>query len=125
MRRALVLCAFLVLFPAVLAVAEDGNRDEQPTLSAAAEVPSSDEQTAVSAESGVAYRDEKSQAKEMSGMSIVGNDEAPKSLYIVPWRSSEIGAETSLDTMLNEADVPVDREVFKRQLGFYRVSTGK
>jgi hypothetical protein len=36
------------------------------------------------------------EAKELSGMSIVGNDEAPKSLYIVPWKSSEIGVETSL-----------------------------
>ena len=64
-----------------------------------------------------------SEAKEMSGMSIVGNDEAPKSLYIVPWNSSEIGGETSLDTMLSEADVPVDREVFKRQIEFYQLST--
>jgi hypothetical protein len=69
--------------------------------------------------------DEQSEAKELSGMSIVGNDEAPKSLYIVPWKSSEIGAETSLDTMLNEGDVPVDRDVFKRQLEFYKVSTSK
>ena len=53
-------------------------------------------------------------------MSIVGNDDAPKSLYIVPWKSSEVGVETSLDTMLNEGDVPVDRDVFKRQLGFYQ-----
>jgi hypothetical protein len=95
MRRTLVLCVCLVLFPAVLAAAEDVNSDEQ------------------------------SEAKELSGMSIVGNDEAPKSLYIVPWKSSEIGVETSLDTMLNEGDVPVDRDVFKRQLGFYAVSTGK
>ena len=29
--------------------------------------------------------------KVMSGMSIVGNDEAPKSLVIVPWKSSELG----------------------------------
>ena len=29
--------------------------------------------------------------KQMSGMSIVGNDEAPKSLVIVPWKSSELG----------------------------------
>lgn len=63
-------------------------------------------------------------AKELSGMSIVGNDEAPKSLYIVPWKSSEIGDETSLNAMLNEKDVPVDVEVFKRQLEFYRISTG-
>jgi len=66
-----------------------------------------------------------SDAKELSGMSIVGNDEAPKSLYIVPWKSSEIGVETSLNTMLNEGDVPVDRDVFKRQLEFYQVSTTK
>jgi hypothetical protein len=62
-------------------------------------------------------------AKALSGMSIVGNDEAPKSLYIVPWKSSEIGVETSLSSMLNDKEMPVDREVFKRQLDFYQVST--
>ncbi len=95
MYRALVLCVCVLLFPAVAATAEDASGDGT------------------------------SEAKELSGMSIVGNDEAPKSLYIVPWKSSEIGAETSLDTMLNEGDVPVDREVFRRQLEFYKVSTGK
>ena len=95
MVRALVLCVCVLLFSAVMATAEDASQDEQ------------------------------SEAKELSGMSIVGNDEAPKSLYIVPWKSSEIGAETSLDTMLNEGDVPVDRVVFKRQLDFYKVSTRK
>lgn len=64
-------------------------------------------------------------AKELSGMSIVGNDEAPKSLYILPWKSSEIGVETSLNAMLNEREMPVDRDVFKRQLDFYKVSTAK
>jgi hypothetical protein len=64
-------------------------------------------------------------AKELSGMSIVGNDEAPKSLYIVPWKSSELGVETTLSTKLNEGDMPVDRDVFKRQLEFYKVCTGK
>ena len=66
-----------------------------------------------------------SDAKELSGMSIVGNDEAPKSLYIVPWKSSEIGLETTLNSMLNEKDAPVDRDVFKRQLDFYTVSKAK
>ncbi len=64
-----------------------------------------------------------SDAKELSGMSIIGNNEAPKSLYIVPWKSSEIGDKTSLNAMLNEKDVPVDVEVFKRQIEFYRIST--
>ena len=58
-------------------------------------------------------------------MSIVGNDEAPKSLYIVPWKSSELGQETGLNMMLDERDVPVDREVFMRQLEYYRVSTAQ
>lgn len=61
------------------------------------------------------------EAKELSGMSIVGNDEAPKSLYIVPWKSSEIGVETSLKMMMDRDNVPVDRDVFKRQLDFYEV----
>jgi len=65
-----------------------------------------------------------SEAKELYGMSIVGNDEAPKSLYIVPWKSSEVGGKTNLDTMLNDDDMPVDRDVFKRQLDFYNISTG-
>lgn len=63
--------------------------------------------------------------KELSGMSIVGNDEAPKSLYIVPWKNSELGAETGLNRMLNEGDGPVDRDVFMRQLAFYEISTAK
>jgi hypothetical protein len=69
-------------------------------------------------------KDKASDAKELSGMSIVGNDEVPKSLYIVPWKSSELGVETSLSTMLNEKEDPVDRDVFMRQLNFYLVSNG-
>jgi hypothetical protein len=61
-------------------------------------------------------------AKMVSGMSIVGNDEAPKALYIVPWKSSEIGVETSLNMMLTESALPVDRDVFMRQLDFFEVS---
>ena len=67
----------------------------------------------------------KSEAKELSGMSIVGNDEAPKSLYIVPWKSSELGIEADLTMFLNEGEVPVDRDVFKRQLDFYQISTAE
>ena len=95
MYRKLLLYLCLVLFTAVTAVAQDAEPDKEQD------------------------------AKEMSGMSIVGNDEAPKSLYIVPWKSSEIGIETSLDRLLDESDVPVDRDVFKRQLDFYTVSTAE
>ena len=62
-------------------------------------------------------------AKELSGMSIIGNDEAPKSLYIMHWKSSQLGVETTLDSMLNEKDAPVDPDIFKRQVEFYGISS--
>ena len=61
-------------------------------------------------------------AKMATGMSILGNKEAPMSLFIVPWKSSELGAETDLTRTLNERQAPVDREVFSRELDFYQVS---
>jgi hypothetical protein len=61
-------------------------------------------------------------AKMVSGMSILGNKEAPMSLFIVPWKTSELGAETNLTRTLNERHVPVDRDVFLRELAFYQVS---
>jgi len=64
-----------------------------------------------------------SEAKELSGMSIVGNDEAPKSLYIVPWKSSELGDEARLNMRVDGSAVPVDRDVFLRQLAYYRIMT--
>lgn len=61
--------------------------------------------------------------KVISGMSILGNNDAPKSLYIVPWKSSELGVETELSSsLLNEDMVPVDKPVFQRELDFYRVA---
>lgn len=74
--------------------------------------------------SGYAKDDKKAsaggEAKELSGISIVGNKEAPKSLFIVPWKSSEIGTETDLSSqLLNEKLEAVDIEVFERELDFY------
>ena len=63
-------------------------------------------------------------AKTLTGMSVLGNKEAPMSLFIVPWKSSELGAETKLNRTLNEHDTPVDRDVFMRELDFYQVSVG-
>jgi hypothetical protein len=63
--------------------------------------------------------------KTMSGMSILGNEEAPKSLVIVPWKSSELGAELSLSSTLDDRAQPVDREVFMRELSYYDLRSGK
>ena len=63
------------------------------------------------------------EAKALSGISIVGNKEAPKSLFIVPWKSSEIGVETGLNSsLLNEKLMPVDKDVFERELDFYTIT---
>lgn len=63
--------------------------------------------------------------KTMSGMSILGNEEAPKSLVIIPWKSSEIGDDISLSDTLDDRARPVDKEVFLRQLRFYEIRSGK
>jgi hypothetical protein len=56
---------------------------------------------------------------EMSGISIIGNRELPKTLFIVPWKNSEVGVETELTNTLNEGMQPLDREVFERELDYY------
>jgi len=60
-------------------------------------------------------------AKAISGMSILGNQEAPKSLVIVPWKSSEIGDARALATLLDDSRRPVDKDVFLRELGYYQI----
>jgi len=66
-----------------------------------------------------------SQPKTMSGMSVLGNEEAPKSLVIVPWKSSELGDNISLSDTLDDRARPVDKEVFLRELHFYEIRAGK
>jgi hypothetical protein len=61
----------------------------------------------------------------MSGMSILGNEEAPKSLVIVPWKSSRLGDEPGLTGALDERARPVDREVFMRELRYYEIRSGR
>ncbi len=59
---------------------------------------------------------------EVSGISIIGNSELPKTLFIVPWRNAEIKTETELTNSLHEGLQPLDREVFKRELEYYEFS---
>jgi hypothetical protein len=55
------------------------------------------------------------------GMSILGNQEAPKALVIVPWKSSELGNGPSVSTLLDDSRRPVDKEVFMRMLSYYEI----
>ena len=62
--------------------------------------------------------------KVLGGMSIVGNDEAPKSLAIVAWKASELGDTLNALRALNPGLEPVDKEVFMRQLDYYQIMAG-
>lgn len=59
--------------------------------------------------------------KTLSGISILGNQEAPKSLVIVPWKSAEIGDKLGLADSLDDSRQPVDKEVFMRELDYYEI----
>jgi hypothetical protein len=61
--------------------------------------------------------------KSLSGMSILGNQEAPKALVIVPWKSSQLGDSPGISKQLDDGRQPVDKEVFKRQLRYYDIRT--
>lgn len=63
--------------------------------------------------------------KTLSGMSILGNEEAPKSLVIIPWKSSELGDDISLSDTLDDRARPVDKDVFLRELSYYEIRTGE
>ncbi len=51
---------------------------------------------------------------------IIGNRELPKVLYIVPWKKPLPGTlhGRPVQSVLDEALAPVDREVFRRQVGY-------
>jgi len=55
------------------------------------------------------------------GMSILGNQEAPKALVIVPWKRSELGNVQGISTMLDDSRQPIDKEVFVRMLSYYEI----
>jgi hypothetical protein len=88
--------------------AETGQRDDAPE----AEEPDGDTE---------AGEPENKGAKFVDGMSILGNQEAPKALVIVPWKSSQLGESLGISTMLDDSRQPVDREVFMRALSYYEI----
>ena len=55
------------------------------------------------------------------GMSILGNQDAPKSLVIVPWKTSELGDSPGVSPMLDDSRQPVDKEVFMRSMRYYEI----
>jgi len=58
---------------------------------------------------------------DMEGTSIIGNQELPKILYIVPWKNSELPDmnQLPLQSLIDEILQPLDREEFQREVNYY------
>ena len=112
MNTKLYLLLLILALPFSHAVAEDdvAETDAEP---AAEETPDTTEAP------------EPGGPKKMSGMSILGNEETPKSLVIVPWKSSEMGDDIGLSDTLEDRAQPVDKEVFLRELEYFEIRSGK
>jgi hypothetical protein len=111
-----------------------GEAPDAGTVSGDAEMPSSGEATGTASEAGDADTEDQPEddpqlthapGGSALGMSILGNQEAPKSLVIVPWKSSVIGDSLGISTMLDDSKQPVDREVFLRALSYYEIRSEK
>ena len=100
MLRKLVLIAVTMAFVGT-ATAQEAPAAVQPAAAAAAAAPAG--------------------PKSMSGMSILGNQDAPKSLVIVPWKSSEIGNGIGVSRALDTRIRAVDKDVFMRELKYYGI----
>ena len=106
MNKKLYLLLLVLTLPLSLAVAEDDaeKTDSATTAEETKEVP----------EPGGPKK-----------MSILGNEETPKSLVIVPWKSSEMGDDIRLSDTLDDRAQPVDKEVFLRELEYFEIRSGK
>lgn len=129
MKKSL-LFVFFTSFFALAAYAQDGSEPHSLESETSIEVETTETEEASAAEEvptdetdGLVV--DKGGPKTMSGMSILGNEETPKSLVIVPWKSSEMGDELDLSDTLDERARPVDKEVFLREVNFYQIRSGE
>ena len=59
---------------------------------------------------------------ELGVATVTGDREQPKVMYIVPWKKSDIGdlAGKPMNSLVDEILAPVDRDVFKREVVYYK-----
>jgi hypothetical protein len=62
--------------------------------------------------------------KQVGGMSILGDDEAPKALVLVPWKSADLGRSLAVAKGLDAGREPVDRKSFGRAVDYYEIRAG-
>jgi hypothetical protein len=126
MVRTLIL-GLLLLAAARAAAADEAEPSVPPaTASAPAPAPSAPAPAAGKAAPQAAAREAAPPGGDvkMSGISILGNEDAPKSLVIVPWKSSQLADMPSVSRLLDSATQPVDKDVFMRELSYYEFKSG-
>ncbi len=122
MSRNLLLVPLLLL-ATTFVPAEDAPESKRDTAAVRTHAQDGVAETARAAGAEEAEASTQEGPKVISGMSILGNQEAPKSLVIVPWKSSVLGDSLGISTMLDDSRQPVDKEVFMRALGYYEIRT--
>ncbi len=60
---------------------------------------------------------------EMQGTAVIGNQELPQILYIVPWKKSGLPnmGRPPINQLVDEVLAPLDREEFRREIYYHRV----
>jgi hypothetical protein len=144
MMNKLLFCALLLLAGAAIAQApapvtppvpqdsmEPGVNTSAPAQAPPAAQPADAKPAASSAAAGATNKPaakpqatNRSNAKDrldLESTQITGNRELPKVLYIVPWRSAEMGdlVGRPVNSLLDEVLEPVDRDVFRRQNRYF------
>ena len=126
-----ILLAVLVLAPATVLA----QQDQKPPEAAGAKTESAQKQTEQAEPKGVGDPDGGPDTKKTQedgklisvpggkalGMSILGNQEAPKALVIVPWKQSELSNVLGISTILDDSRQPIDKDVFMRMLSYYDI----
>lgn len=106
-----VLCGAMLLMAAL--AARVAFADDPPATAAAA--------AGIAAKAPAAAAGKVPDRLELDASSIRGNQELPKVLYIVPWKEPGLAqpAGRPLNSLVDEALAPVDREVFRRQMRYF------
>jgi hypothetical protein len=66
----------------------------------------------------LAYGEERIELQETT---VTGNRELPKITHIVPWQSAQLpdAEQPPLEHLIDDALMPLDRDVFRRHINFY------
>jgi hypothetical protein len=97
-------------------------QDAEPAVAKAPPAATRPKQAAPKAEPAAAAKPGKAVDRlELETTQITGNRELPKVMVIVPWKRSDIGdlAGRPVNSLVDEALQPVDREVFRREVDYF------